>query len=547
MKLTQHDIGGEIISILTKGMYADPKDAIREYVQNGVDAAAKSITIKIRQNNVVIQDTGNGMDKVSMRRAVRLGISDKNPKKAVGFMGIGLYSSFHLCDKLTIHSKVDSQKPNKLEFEFKTMREVLEAQKDARIETTEGTPSQIALLSLMEEHTNLTELEETDFPNVGTRVELTGLDAEFFESLSQFNEVAEYLEKSIPLPFSPEFTYGPEIQRYITEKCKEHDAEFKVVELKLQINTEEGQLYRPYKDSQFNPAPLAPKFKELISDDGEFFGISWACLNTANEVIKNDKVRGFLIKKQGFTIGTRNNLLATFGAKYFNRYVGEFIIVHPRLLPNGARSDFEYSALRTILKKLIGDTAEKYNQEANTYQELQKAEIDLDKLISLTRTIKAKINGIESNREILLDFYTELSKAFTAYKKKHDSPSKIKPERKKDSDEIIILGEALVKELSELLVQKKAQGKRNTPKTRSQITDDLNAVPTPHDYKEPQPNSLVELVELIGIPFNEEIEQIFLLLDEQYIKPLCKSDDDYLENLKTLKDDIEDLFSDNEE
>jgi len=34
MKLTRHDIGGELNSIITKGMYADPKDALREYVQN---------------------------------------------------------------------------------------------------------------------------------------------------------------------------------------------------------------------------------------------------------------------------------------------------------------------------------------------------------------------------------------------------------------------------------------------------------------------------------------------------------------------------------
>src|SRR4029077_1300908 len=209
-------------------------------------------------------------------------------------------------------------------------------------------PNQIALLSLMEEHTYLNELAETDFPIIGTRVELSGLDTEFFESLSKFEEVADYLEKSIPLPFSPSFMYRDEIQKYISEKCKEHNAEFKLVNLKLQINTREEQLYRPYNNSDFNPVPMPPNFKELISGD-EFLGVAWACLNKANEVIKNEKVRGFLIKKHGFTIGTRNNLLATFSAKFFNRYVGEFIIVHPKLLPNGARSDFEYSGLRTVL------------------------------------------------------------------------------------------------------------------------------------------------------------------------------------------------------
>jgi len=34
MKLSKFDIGAEIISILTKGMYQDPRDALREYIQN---------------------------------------------------------------------------------------------------------------------------------------------------------------------------------------------------------------------------------------------------------------------------------------------------------------------------------------------------------------------------------------------------------------------------------------------------------------------------------------------------------------------------------
>src|SRR5271157_774776 len=100
IKITRHDIGGELISILTRGMYPDPRDTLREYVQNGVDARAKSIEIKIRGEAIVVEDDGLGMDKQTMLNAIRIGISDKNPKADVGFRGIGIYSSFHLCDKL---------------------------------------------------------------------------------------------------------------------------------------------------------------------------------------------------------------------------------------------------------------------------------------------------------------------------------------------------------------------------------------------------------------------------------------------------------------
>lgn len=546
MKLTQHDIGGEIISILTKGMYSDPKDALREYVQNGVDANAPTIDIKIRQNNIVIEDTGNGMDKIAMRRAVRLGISDKNPGKAVGFMGIGLYSSFHLCDRLIIHSKIENQKPNKLEFEFKNMRLILEAQKEARIVIEEGVTDQIALLALMESNTNLTELDESDYPVKGTRVELNGCDADFFESLSKFDEVAEYLEKSIPLPFDPAFKYGNEIQQYIKEKCEEHSAEFKLVELKLQINSKTEQLFRPYKDTDFSRGPMPPIYKELKAGD-EFFGIAWGVLNTANEVIKKDDVRGFLIKKQGFTIGTRNNLLSTFGAKFFNRYVGEIIIVNPRLLPNGARSDFEYSSLRTILKKTIDDTAAEFNLDANRHQEIEKAESDLDKLIELYRSIEGDFNGLAQRKDLLLDTYSTLNKAFNNFKRKSETVWKIKEDRKKDTEEILILCAKLISELSELLLQKKTPSKRTPLKNRTQIAFDLTSAPLPHDIREPEPHNLIELIELIGIPFNDDIRIIFSLIDDLYIKPHSVDADEYIQQLLRLKEDFEENFLSNED
>ena len=54
IRVTKYDIGAEIISVLTKGMYPDPRDAFREYVQNGVDANAINIQIKVRGDSIVV-------------------------------------------------------------------------------------------------------------------------------------------------------------------------------------------------------------------------------------------------------------------------------------------------------------------------------------------------------------------------------------------------------------------------------------------------------------------------------------------------------------
>ncbi len=544
MKLTQHDIGGEIISILTRGMYADPKDAIREYVQNGVDANAESVTVKIRQNNIVIQDNGYGMDKTSMRKAVRLGVSDKNPKQAVGFMGIGLYSSFHLCDKLTILSKVNNDKPNKLEFFFKDMRAILETQKENKIEKGEIT-DQVALLKLMEDHCSLTELINSDFPVTGTRVTLTGLEDYFFESISKFNEVSDYLEESIPLPFSPDFRYGVEIQQHISKKCKEHNAEFKLVNISLEINDEKKDLYRPYNDSDFKPNCLFPKFIDLTSNT-DFLGIAWGCLNKANEVIKNEEVRGFIIKKQGFTIGTKNRLLDIFGAKFFNRYVGEFIIVSPKILPNGARSEFEYSSLRSILYQKIAEAAEEYNVFANRHQEIEKADFDLNKLIENYRLKKAQLASISNDTDKLLDCYSFLYKAYNDFNKKVKSKWKIRDEKKKLANDTLKLMRDLIDEISSLM-EIKAKNKKKTYYSRTKVAEELDKAPIAEVYEEQIISSLTEAIDIIGIPFNEDIRQILNLIDENYIKPKSKNDEDYPKILLQLKNEIENLFFINDE
>jgi DNA mismatch repair ATPase MutL len=56
-------------SILSKGLYTNPLDCLREYVQNSVDAGAERIAIKVQGNAVFINDTGAGMGFEEMLQA----------------------------------------------------------------------------------------------------------------------------------------------------------------------------------------------------------------------------------------------------------------------------------------------------------------------------------------------------------------------------------------------------------------------------------------------------------------------------------------------
>ncbi len=53
-------VGGNLLPILSKGLYTNPLHCMREYVQNAVDAGAREVTIQITGNSVIISDDGDG-------------------------------------------------------------------------------------------------------------------------------------------------------------------------------------------------------------------------------------------------------------------------------------------------------------------------------------------------------------------------------------------------------------------------------------------------------------------------------------------------------
>ncbi len=539
MKLSKHDIGGELLSILTKGMYGDPKDALREYVQNGIDAGGNELFIRIRSTDISIIDNGNGMDGAKMRDAIRVGISNKNPKRSVGFMGIGIYSAFHLCDTLTIYSKVKNKNPNRLSFDFGSMRAMLDSQKEARIVSTRIN-QQIDLLTLLERNIEFVELQEEDYPKIGTRVELSGIENNFFKSLSKFEEVSEYLESVVPLPFSSDFSYGDTISKAIEAMCKKHDAVYKTISLTLDINGFEKPLFRPYKDQDFKPKrSLPPIFHEMKSHEG-FLGLAWGCLNADRATISNGKVRGFIIKKHGFTIGERKDLLPYFGrATYFNRYVGEFIVVHPKLLPNGPRTDFEYSSLRTTFYAEVISAAVKFNNYANNYQETEKAEKDLSELIDYYNEVNNQLGFFEKNGDKLLEYHKNLTDLYDAFKSKVEKGRIIDKNKKSIADEILLKTKKLISEVRGFIDIK--EGSKKTPKKTKEKAASSYVKPIVSSTST-TPKNLPDLLIMTGIEFSQEVRSVLELIDEKFLQGNSKSKEEYLNLLLELRNDIESIF-----
>lgn len=550
MRFTKFDIGAEIIAILTRGMYPDPKDALREYIQNGVDAKAKNVSVKIRQGNIVIQDDGTGMDYTTLRKAARIGVSDKNPSKDVGFMGIGIYSAYHLCDTLTILTHGENDGPLKLTMQFSKMKSLLESQRKERQSGLIDGDQIIDLQSLLESNVSITEKDELDdsvFPNRGTRVELSGVTSYFYSEICDVDKTSRYLQDVVPLHFNSEvFQFATEIEKKINEACESNSNYYESINLQLQVNNESRCLYKPYKDSDFSNNRAAQlHIKPIIGTDGSFYGVMWGCLNSDRRKIKNTELRGFSIKKQGFAIGRRADSVRFFGRgnTFFDRYIGEIIITDPRILPNASRNDIEYSPLRDSFYYSVRELAGFFDSEADKYQEACKADEVLNNMILSLKEIYSQTEMSLQDSEVLLQLYTKLSnehqQLYQRIKEK-----RINPLKEAETKEVNKKQEQQLKYIQRrILINQEKKSEQEGDKTASKTKvkkapemGSINSLNTHNDEKEYE--SLIEVVNDLEIKYDDSIKTLLEIIDERFIQGLAKNKEEYGLLLKNLRDEL---------
>ncbi len=544
MRVTKHHIGAEIISILTRGMYPDPKDALREYVQNGVDADAKNIEIKIRGSSIIVVDDGHGMDEEIMKDAIRVGISDKNPNADVGFRGIGIYSAFHLCDELCIYSKAKrKQTPYLLAFNFKDMRKILKQQELDRLSGKITGEQLIDLQSILQSNITLKKQNAAQFPKTGTRVEMRGLDSSFFKTLAKFDEVADYLRQVVPLHFDQEkFKWGKKIEKKICNICEKHNTVFSLDNLTLQVDAKTENLYRPYTDTLFhNESPMVPVFKDIKSKD-EFFGVAWGCLNEVRRKITDTSLRGFLLKKQGFALGKRRDMSKHFGKRttYFDRYIGEIIAVNQNLLPNAARTDFEVSTLRTGFYEALTDVATLYNNIADEHQEFTKGDEELCIAIESIGNIESTLLFSYDNTDQLLDNLVEIRNIREQLFKRIQR-NVLRPESIDTAKKVVRSAKNLEKQIQSFITKSKSKKSKTTPESQSHKRREKSQRKKSSSTEKP-PETLAEVFHSLDMTLSKELTKALEILDERFVQASTSSKADYLETLNDLKQELEELL-----
>lgn len=127
-------VGSQILKHLSEGIYSSPAGSLKELISNSFDSDATEVDIRINQDEVIIQDNGNGMNWVDFDedftyisrsiKGLERGKTELYNRPIIGFLGIGFISISELCDTLVITScKKDEDIFFEAEIDFSKYRE----------------------------------------------------------------------------------------------------------------------------------------------------------------------------------------------------------------------------------------------------------------------------------------------------------------------------------------------------------------------------------------------------------------------------------------
>ena len=395
------DIGGDLIGILSKGLYPDPLDCIREYVQNSVDARAKNVTIKITGNSVIISDDGMGMAVGDLRQARQLGLSNKSQVENVGFRGIGIYSGFDICNRLLVTTKrVGEAKARILEFHFGEMKAQLKAERDAQSTRT-------SLTKLITKYTHFRQ-EDDQADRHYTIVQLEELSKVHIGQLADHAQLRAYMLHNLPIDFADNFPYKDQIN----SQLENHVPGYNAIRVKLVTD---------FAPPEIIVRPNIPNLSEPImgiipNADGKRIAYYWACLHANGGQLPNQyaEYRGLVYKVKGFTIGSRSRLRVHFTTAKGTLYdwcTGEVYVIDENVVPNAARNDFEASPEKLQLETAVGDRMSDINNAAVKLQEQINANREFDEVSRYLDEVEKKVESFNlqqcSETHLQLERYRE--------------------------------------------------------------------------------------------------------------------------------------------
>lgn len=490
VEYTADDIGCMLFESITRGLYSKPLHAIREYVQNEIEAdpPPQKIEVLLEGRNLSIIGDGGGMNPDDVSRAKKVGLSFKDPTKHFGFRGIGIWSGVSIADKIIVSTKKQGMEEWLiLEIDCKGIREELEKR------------TVKPLTQMLSEHVVLGKQDGPQDAH-GTHVQLVGLLDEVSEYFTE-TSVKHYMGQVLPVDFDSRFDHAKEISKNLRRNV------FNYATHNIFFN---GQ---PINRPPYIRSLEKPMFG-LISESGKELGYFWICLNKEREKISDEDCRGVVYKQWNYTVGDRKSCRPFLEATLHlaDWYVGEVHVISKDIIADSTRMLFECSPAFDALEAKLKDEMKNRVEDARKKSHVETLEEKIAEAKEIVKTPKQ----FGDNREKLKSLArVESTKDYLTKKQQHKwTPTSQKQNIKKMTTELEDVAQKILEIPVAQTTLTKAQ-KATTPKK------------TPENIQ-----SFDQLTDLFGI--TGMTEEVLKVVEEVLNRTLSKD----AQTLKQVKSEI---------
>ena len=349
-------LGGELLRLVTAGMYDNPLVLYREYVQNAADAITAQgssagcvrITIDPLNSRITILDDGTGLSfGEAVRRLIDVGRSPKDRLIDRGFRGIGRLSGLAFAEELHFITRAcGDSPPTRVSWNTRALRELDLALVDAETAIRESaTTSQVAC---------------GEWPERFFQVSIERINRHAASTLLNEETVRSYLGEVCPVPLAASFPLSTEVGKFL-KGYTDH------LVLDIRINDDRQRVERLFRDAipltdDFH-APFETLETRVIPriDGEEPAAVLWlAHTPYSGSIPRRLGIRGLRARVGNMQIGTDRVFEHLFQEPRFNGWcVGEIHILDRRIVPNGRRDYFEAGPHLRNLENHIGAIAQK--------------------------------------------------------------------------------------------------------------------------------------------------------------------------------------------
>jgi molecular chaperone HtpG len=347
-------VGKDILELLANAMYVDPLTIYREYIQNAADAIDEArqaglsmddphivIALDHADRTVRIRDNGESISNSEfVNRITAIGASHKRGTDLRGFRGVGRLSGLGYCQELVFRGKAEGD-PKVVEVSWNS-RALKEKIRDLNYAGS--------LIDIIREIVTYTEKPAADKSERFFEVEMRKVGRLKNDLLMNEQSIRSYLSQVAPVPFHPEFSFGEQIQSFLSARGIRPP-------VRIELNDNAGQIFHRARNTiEFNPKVADNlrniEFLEIAGDDGELAAFGWLCDHAYMGAIpKKLGLGGIRLRAGNIQVGDELLLAPLYPEQRFATWtIGDIHVSNKKIIPNGRRDDFEHTIHYTWLQ-----------------------------------------------------------------------------------------------------------------------------------------------------------------------------------------------------